>query len=107
MSYSIGVRGLTVAAALAALAAKFDEMVAAPQPVHKRDRDAALATAEVMTKQLGEQPDGMEVNITLNGSLGWRGAMDYATGIEGDGFSITSASVGAQAYYAFPPVVGS
>lgn len=97
MSYSIGVRAPTIAAALAALAVKFDTDVVAHQPPHAKDKDAALATAEAMTKLLGEQPAGMEVFLSLNGSLGWRGM------VQGGDIHITSAGVGATAYYAAPP----
>jgi hypothetical protein len=104
MSYSITVRGATAAAALAALAASFDEQVVALQPVHARDRDAALGAAEAMAKQLGTQPEGMEVALSLSGSLGWTGTSE-ATSEDPHGLrdiNVTASNTCASAYYTTP-----
>lgn len=96
MSYSIGVQGANVAAALANLATAFDEQVLKHQAMHARDRDAALATAEAMAKQLGAQPEGQEVRLSLSGSLGWSGMRDT------DAMNVTNANVSATAWFAIP-----
>ena len=73
MSYSIGVVAATAQAAREALAAKFDEIVVAPQPVHAKGRDQALNAADAFLALLGPQPEDHDVSITMNGSLAWRG----------------------------------
>lgn len=74
MSYSIGVVAATIAAAREALAAKFDETVVKPQPVHAKDREQALGAADAFLSLLGQQPDNHDVSVSLNGSLTWRNA---------------------------------
>lgn len=76
MSYSITVRAATVLAALAAFATKFDEEVVKPQPVHAKDREPAVAAVKSFTDLLGPQPEGHDVTLTVNGSLGWDGNAD-------------------------------
>lgn len=76
MSYSIAIIATTIAAAREALAAKFDETVVKPQPVHAKDREQALAAADAFLALLGEQPVDHDVSVTMNGSLGWNGAQD-------------------------------
>lgn len=73
MSYSIGVVAISVQAAREALAAKFDEVVVKPQPVHAKDREQALAAADAFLALLGPQPEGFDVTVNMNGSLTWHG----------------------------------
>lgn len=95
MSYSIYVKGDNVPEALGKLVEKFDEMVLGQQH-HEKDRAGALSAAAAMASLLGAQPEGQIVYISLNGSLSWKGERDT------DSMVITSASVGAKAYYGLP-----
>lgn len=76
MSYSISVTAANVQEAREALAAKFDEDVLKHQPVHAKDREQALAAADAFLALLGPQPENRVVAITMNGALGWDGAME-------------------------------
>jgi hypothetical protein len=71
MSYSISRKGASKALALAALAVAFDEVVAS-QPVHAKDKEAALKQAEVVSTLIEEPSEGEEVYVSLSGSLSWR-----------------------------------
>lgn len=106
MSYSISARGATIAAALAAIGVAFDQQVVASQPIHARDRDAALGCAEAMSKQLGECPAGYEVAVSLSGSLGWTGTAG-GTGADSPDFNITAASTQASVYFTTPPAASA
>lgn len=78
MSYSFSIKAATKAAALAAAAAKFDVEVVASQPVHKVDRDAALANARAHLDLIAEPADGEEVVLSMHGSVG--GDIDWTAG---------------------------
>lgn len=69
MSYSISVRAASIAAALAALATKFDEDVVAKQPIHAQDRTMALGVAHAVAAKAVEPKEGHEVVISLWGSI--------------------------------------
>lgn len=74
MSYSIGgVVAATISEAREALAAKFDETVLKPQPIHAKDREQALAAADAFLALLGPQPENRDVSIAMNGSISWEG----------------------------------
>jgi hypothetical protein len=90
MSYSFGIRAATKALALAAVAAKLDEVVQS-QPVHKADREQAQAAAEGFINVLKED-EAMDIAVTVNGSVSWRDVGDDERG------QLTSAAVGVQAY---------
>lgn len=90
MSYSISAKGATKIIVLALLAAKFDQVIEA-QPIHEKDKKAALATAEAMVNQLADDPD-QDVRVNLNGYLSWQGTDDNVT--------IISSSVNASAHLA-------
>lgn len=92
MSYGFNIRAATAAAAIAALPAKFDEVVAA-QPIHERDRDAAVAAATSVIGLIGEPQDGQEISLSVSGYVQWQVPM-----IDGkvDG-PLTGASVSANA----------
>jgi 5-enolpyruvylshikimate-3-phosphate synthase len=88
MSYSLHARGANLAAALAAAAAKFDEVVAS-QPTHASDRQPALDCAAAFGALL-KPDDTQDVVININGSLSWR---------HGEvGYSAASVSVSASLY---------
>lgn len=72
MSYSFSVRGITLAAALAAAAVRFDDEITR-QPIHSRDKDTALGAADAAGKLLGPQPDGQVVILQMSGSVSWSG----------------------------------
>lgn len=92
MSYSLKVRGATVALALVALAAAFDEQVIKHQPIHEKDKEPALANAKAATDLL-EVDESHDVVIDIHGSVGWRN--------DGDGKPlIRSANIAASAYLA-------
>lgn len=71
MSYSFTVVGATKAEAKEKATAKFDEMVG-QQPIHARDRSAALATADSAVDLLGDN-SAMDVSVHLNGYVSWTG----------------------------------
>lgn len=71
MSYGFSVRGATVALAAAAVASKFDEVVAT-QPVHAKDREGAIAAATTFAGLISEPGEGQEVMISVSGSVGWQ-----------------------------------
>lgn len=76
MSYSISIRAPSKAAALEAVAAKFDEQVMPQFPIHKLDRDAVLANAQAAIAQLADD-DTKDVTVALNGYLSWSGTGDF------------------------------
>lgn len=71
MSYSFSVLATDKTLAKITVAAKFDEVVTPHQPIHKRDRDAALAVASAMIDLLVDD-DAMDVSVSLNGYVSWR-----------------------------------
>jgi hypothetical protein len=72
MSYSFNVKAATKAEAKAAVAAKFDEVVAL-QPVHAKDRDAALANAGALIDLLADD-ENRDVSVGCSGYVAWSGA---------------------------------
>jgi len=86
MSYSFSIRAATKAAAIAAAAVKLDEVVA-QQPIHKVDRDQALAAVEAFVNILPDD-EAKDVAVIVNGSVGWVGSTDT---------TICSAGVGINA----------
>jgi len=90
MSYSCNVTAATKAEAKSAVAAKFDEIVA-QQPIHARDRAAALANANAAIDLLVDD-DTMQVVVALNGYVGWRESLTEAADN-----ALTAASISASA----------
>lgn len=84
MSYSLSVRGATAAAALAAAAVRFDQIVEQQSP-HEVDKKPAMDAAEAFAALLPAH-DNKDVAITMSGSLG--GTWD-----QGKLTMITSANV--------------
>ena len=90
MSYSFNVRGATAALALAAVAAKLEE-VAAQQQSHVVDKAQALAAATAFVELLPTPIDGAEeISVSISGSVGWRGTW-------GDDHRLTHAAVSVSA----------
>lgn len=89
MSYSFNVRAASKAAAIAAVAAKLDE-VEASQPSHGLDKGPALATASAFIHTLADPEENQEISVSVNGALSWIGAWC-------DGHRVQHASVGVSA----------
>lgn len=98
MSYSFNAQAATKAAALAAVAAKFDETVKASQPIHERDRAAVLANAEAVINLLGDD-DTKDVTVSCNGYLSWDGRGTFHQDVA----PLTSAAVSCAAGYVARP----
>lgn len=96
MSYSFHVSAATKAAAKEAVAAKFDEVIAS-QPIHARDKAAAVANASAAIDLLVDDP-AMHISVSCNGYVGWRENLR-----EDGGNDLTAASVSASAGLVVPP----
>lgn len=70
MSYSFNAQASTKAAAKDAVAAKFDE-VTATQPIHARDKAAALANANAVIDLLMDD-DSRDISVSVSGYVGWQ-----------------------------------
>ena len=92
MSYSFNVQASTKAAAKDAVEVKFDEVIAA-QPIHARDKAAALANANAVIDLLMDG-DTREIAVSVNGYVGWLEALR-----EDGSNPLQSASVSASASY--------
>ncbi len=90
MSYSFGIRAATKALAIAAVAAKLDEVVQS-QPCHKADRASAQASAESFINVLKDD-DTKDISVSVNGSVSWQNLGDD------ERMQISSASVSVSAY---------
>lgn len=93
MSYSRQIRAASKAAALVALAAAVDEIVAS-QPIHATDKDAIVASATAAVNTLRDD-EARDVVLNISGSLGWEGATPA-----GEAPQFTSMNVSASAYLA-------
>ena len=69
MSYSFSVQASSKAAAKDEIAAKFDEVISA-QPIHARDKAAALANASAVIDLLMDD-DTRDISVSVNGYVGW------------------------------------
>lgn len=70
MSYSFNVKAANKVDAKTAVAAEFDKVVIAIQPVHAHDRAAALANANAAIDLLAEK-EGKDISVSVNGFLSW------------------------------------
>jgi hypothetical protein len=95
MSYSFTVTAPTKADAKAAVEGAFNAVVA-QQPIHARDKDAALANAAAVIDLLVDDPD-MHVSISVNGYVSWREVLNA----EGSN-PLSGASVSASASMVLP-----
>lgn len=68
------------------------------QPAHERDRSLVNATAAAYIDMLDEPPEGQSINVSVNGSVGWKHNPDspYAPA---EGQMLSSAGVGVQAWF--------
>lgn len=73
MSYSFNVQAASKAAAKEAVATKFDEVIAS-QPIHARDKAAALANANAVIDLLADD-DARNISVSVNGYVGWQEAL--------------------------------
>lgn len=97
MSYSFAVLGATKDEAKAAAAKAFDEVVAA-QPIHARDRDAALSNINAAIDLLVDDPD-LHISVSANGYVGWR------ENLNADGSNpLSTASISAAASLVNPSI---
>lgn len=95
MSYSFSIKAPTKADAKTAVEAAYDAMVAS-QPIHARDRAAALAAANSMIDLLVDDPS-MHVAVSVNGYVSWRDVL------AGDASNpLVGASVGTSATLVVP-----
>lgn len=76
MSYSFGVVAKTKGELCDAAAAKFDEEVVQFQPVHAKDKAAALANLDGALACLPDAVEGRELVASLNGYLSWQGGSE-------------------------------
>lgn len=93
MSYSFKVTGASKEEAAGKVADEFRKVVES-QKVHEADADQALTAAHAFIDILADPAEGEVVNVTVNGSLGWRG--------EEGSQQFYNASVGISAYNARP-----
>jgi len=94
MSYSFNVRGADKADAAMKVAAELDKVVAG-QPNHAADRSQAEAAVASFIGVLGDDPE-MEVQVSVNGSLGWYGSSD-PTALTNAAISISASLVKREA----------
>jgi hypothetical protein len=71
MSYQFTAKGKTKEAAKQAVAAEFDKMMGV-QPVHSKDRAAAIANAGAVIDLLADS-EALGIQVTLNGYVSWAG----------------------------------
>lgn len=71
MSYSFSVKADNKMDATRQIREQFDAVVAA-QPSHVADKEAAVVAAQNLVRLLVDPPDGSEIYVNMNGSLGWR-----------------------------------
>lgn len=71
MTYQITAKGKTKDEAKQAVADEFDKMMGV-QPVHSRDRAAAIANASAVIDLLADS-DVYGIQVTLNGYVSWAG----------------------------------
>ena len=74
MSYSFSVQAPSKDEAKAAVAAKFDEVIAS-QPMHERDKAAALSNATAVIDLLMDAPD-RHISVSVNGYVSWMNVLE-------------------------------
>ena len=84
MSYSFNVKAATKAEAVTAAEQEFDKVVAG-QPIHARDRKAAMTTVASVLDVLPDD-DAKGVSVSVSGYVSWT---------EGEPFTQCSVNVGA------------
>lgn len=97
MSYSFSVQAATKDDAKAAAVKAFDDVVAA-QPIHARDRDAALANINAAIDLLVDDP-AYHISVSSNGYVSWRENLNA----EGSN-PLSTASISASASLVSPSI---
>lgn len=95
MSYSFQTKSSSKAEAKQKVFAELKKVVES-QPIHAADVLQAQAVADAFIDLLADGEENMDVNVNVNGSLGWRGHVDEPV--------IGSANVGVSAYFSLRPV---
>jgi hypothetical protein len=95
MSYSFSVRAPTKEAVIEKIGAELDKVVEA-QPMHKHDRNQAIAAAKAFVDILPDSAEGCEFSVSVHGSLGWNQGPD-AEDADAAKSRITGTSVGVSA----------
>ncbi len=99
MSYSFSVQATTKAEAKAAAETKFDEVVV-QQPIHARDKAAALANVSAVVDLLTDKvPEGHIISVGVSGYVSWLNALSSASDNP-----LTTVSISANASYTKPVV---
>lgn len=98
MSYSFSVKAPDKAAAKAAVEKEFERVVSF-QPIHERDRAAAMANANAVIDLLVDDPN-CHVSVSLSGYVSWRGTLKE--GVPDESNTLSSASVAASAALVAP-----
>jgi hypothetical protein len=86
VSYSFTVRAATKAAVLALVVAQLDQ-VQAQQPQHEFGRVPAESAATAFVNILPDDPN-LDVVVSVNGSIGWRGTWGADHSITAAGFGV-------------------
>lgn len=84
MSYSFSVRAATKAEAVTAAEQEFDKVVEG-QPIHAKDRNAAMTAVQNVVEVLQDDPS-RAVNVSVSGYVSWA---------EGEQITQASVNVGA------------
>jgi hypothetical protein len=97
MSYSFSVKADTKEAAKVAVSDAFDKVVES-QPIHARDKAAALTNAAAVIDLLTDPaPEGSAINVSCSGYVNWMEVLR-----EDGSNPLTTASVSASASYVSP-----
>lgn len=96
MSYSFSVKAVNKEHAKIAVETEFSKVVVG-QPIHARDRAAALAAAGAMIDLLVDDPT-LVISVSVNGYVSWRAnadKVDYGkdSDLQGASVSVTAALV--------------
>lgn len=95
MSYSFAITAATKDDAKRLVAEQFDVQVTPTQPIHQRDRAAALAAANAYVDLLVDDP-GQHLRVQLNGSVSYQWSEEDPNG---NSAPLFASAVGVQAWY--------
>jgi hypothetical protein len=98
MSYSFGVKGATKAAVRALAEVEFDKMVVS-QPIHAKDKAAALANLDAMLG-LVHDDDSKDVVVSMNGYVSWPGGAVVSDPASAAAIPLVGACASASVYMA-------
>lgn len=91
MSYSFNVRGADRHEVDRLAALEFEKIVAS-QPMHEVDRNQARTAVHGFTQMLGTPTDGMELSVSVAGSISWEAGPN-----DGDAPRLTATSLSVSA----------